>query len=400
MSSAQPLPSPETRKIQPVETEVLFPRPELDRPVGHTALEGFTILDTIKNDHSPLRAALSQRIIGQPDAIDAIVDALDRKIVRAKDDHRPVTTLAFLGPTGVGKTETAKTVGEINGSDTDKLLTIDCSNFSHGHEIASLIGSPVGYVGHGEKPFFTKEKVEKPGIVVLFDEIEKGSDELYNLMLQIMDEGRLVLNNGTTVSFRNAMIILTSNLGAKQMAAQLSKTPLGFGGNGAPRDTSKSTLEKVALREVKKFFNPEFINRIHRMVVFQPLDQISLEKILTIKMNAANENYREEHGAEISLSAATTRHLIEIAQREPELGARPLVRAMEDSIETILGRHIKNGNIPDGSQIRVFHSTELPREASTGEQALVFAVRPDESLRRPKQVLAITQGESEAKNDD
>lgn len=364
---------------------VYIPGQRATHEVGHTALEGFTIMEAVTSPWHDLRTQLESRVVNQPAAIDAIVDALEGSNVRMPNDKRPIANLAFLGPTGVGKSETAKSLAEFLGKDK-KLIKIDCSDFSHGHEVSSLTGSPAGYIGYGQPPIFNKEAVEGHGTVVLFDEIEKASEPLYNLMLQIMEDGELRLKNGQVTSFRDTLIILTSNLGAKEMATQLSSTPIGFGGQHKPVEIDR--LDEVAKKSFKEHFRPEFVNRLSKMVVFHPLDRDGLSKVLDTKLAQNNAKYEKQLGIHISLSDATRQYLVDIAAKQQHMGARPLIRAMDEHISAVLGRYQGAGAIGEGTHIKVFHSSEIGDNTAYIESPLIFASKRDASLRKPVGVLA------------
>lgn len=359
---------------------------------GNAGLAGFTLMEAAESEYRDVRQFMEARISDQAAAIDAIIDALDGSDVRLLDDFRPRANLAFLGPTGVGKSETAKTLAEALGNGDPHLLEIDCSDFSHGHEIARLVGSPVGYIGHDLPPMLNKELIEADGSVVLFDEIEKGSQQLFNLMLQIMDNGRLRLNNGEVVSFRNSIVILTSNLGAKEMANHLNPNKLGF--RSRNQSTDPGTLTKAATHGFDESFSPEFVNRIDRKVVFHPLSEEGLTRVLDAKIGIINEQYEKIHGARLTLSEGTKVHLVQAALAEPHNGARPLIRAFEREVQTIFGRYMSAGKITEGTHVQVFHASEFNHDKQIAEP-LVFASAYDENLRKApdpvtKEIVAVS----------
>lgn len=381
-----------------VETDARRDSPAYGTAVGKhvLAFDGFVMLDAVDSPFKEVRQGLEAKIIDQQPAVDAILDSIDRIQVRPPDDHRPVATLAFLGPTGVGKSETAKTLPKLLNTNSEKganLIKIDCSSYSHGHEVTSLVGSPPSYIGREQVPTLAKDKVEVPGTVILFDEIEKGSTALYNLMLQIMGDGQLQLNTGETVNFRNTVIVLTSNLGAKEMSAQLSDTPLGFAAK--ERSTDKAALEKVALKSFTDFFAPEFVNRLTKMIVFHPLTEEGLSRVLDVKLAEANEHYEKEFGVRMTLSDETRAQLVSIAAREPHLGARPLIRALEDNVESVFGRYNKSGLLPEGTHVRVMHRNEVPQHitASADTSPFLFTAKPDASIRKYVPPLALPAAE-------
>jgi len=348
-------------------------------------MDGFMPLPTAESMYATEREYLRSQIIEQDDAIDAIIEALDRSSVRSDTSNRPIASFAFLGPTGVGKTQTAKALTELLSSDPTRLLKIDCSNYASGHEVARLTGSPVGYVGHGQEPYLSKKQVERPGTVILFDEVEKGSSQLFNLLLQILDEGELPLHNGTVTSFKDAIIIMTSNLGARQMGKMAAGTTSGFGDQAPVVD--KTALSTVAQREFETFFSPEFRNRLDKVVVFHPLTEEGLGKVLDVKLESRNEEYESKFGVRLSLTPAVRHRLVQQGLKERHLGARPLVRAFESDVLTAFGRYIGGDEIEEGTQVRVFHRDEVFTSHTATSQELVFAIKPDPSIHRaPKEV--------------
>lgn len=349
-------------------------------------LNGFMPIEGMKSAYDDLRNKLFERIIGQPEAINQIIDALDRSSIRHPDDNKPIATFAFLGPTGVGKSETAKALAQFQGEYEDDqytLVKVDCSNFSSGHEVATLLGSPPGYIGASQDAKLSKDAIEHPGTVVLFDEIEKGSKELYNLMLQIMDDGVLQLHNGDEVDFRDTIIIITSNLGAKEMSHELDGRQAGFGVQS--RITDKAGLEKISTKAFKDYFSPEFTNRIDKLVVFHPLSPEAMLDVLNVKMAKSNAYYEEDFGVRITLSDSTKHHLVEMARQEPNMGARPLMRALDSEINSILGKHVNTEAIQEGTHVHVFHRNELPTDYKIqGDADLIFTAKEDKSIKKKR----------------
>lgn len=361
---------------------------EVVKSIGVRAVhEGFMLMEESISPYEEMREVLQSKIIDQPAAIEAIIEALESSEARLPNDTRPIATLAFLGPTGVGKSETAKVLADLISSDEGNLIKIDCSDYSHGHEVAKLTGAPPGYVGRDQIPILSKWSVEREGTVILFDEIEKGCDELYNLMLQITGDGILNLNDGMTSKFKNTVIIITSNLGAKEMDRQLSESSLGF--NFGEKSINKANLEKTATSEFVKFFRPEFINRINKMAVFHSLSDEGLSKVLDTKLDTANESYNDNYGVHVTLSDDTKRHIVGIAAQDRHMGARPLIRAYEEHVQTVLGRYKGSGQFTEGTHVKVFHRDELPLTMSTGDTPLVFTSRYDHTLRKKSEPLAI-----------
>lgn len=344
--------------------------------------EGFELLGEVESPYMELRGELEARVVDQPAAIDAIISAMEQSHARLDGDNRPIASLAFLGPTGTGKTESARALADsLSAQGEVNLVKIDCSNYSHGHEVATLTGSPPGYVGNNIPPLFDAKRIEKPGTVVLFDEIEKGAPELRDLMLQILDDGKIRMSRGDETNFRDTVVIVTSNLGAAEMAREVSGKNIGFSFNNRQLDAAK--VDTVARSSFKKFFRPEFVNRLDDMVVFHPLSEAGLEKVLDVKLQAMSEAYEGEHMARLTLSEAARRHLVETAAREPEFGARPLVRALEKQVQATFGRYLEAGAIAAGTHVHVYHQEEINKQQTDQSEAgptLVFAARRDASL--------------------
>lgn len=366
----------------PLELQIPQHREYIARAMaGQAFLDGFCALEAPKSLFESMRKEMNDQIIEQPEAIDATISALDRWEVRADDDNQPAATLVFLGPTGVGKSQTAKVLADTVGGGKGNLIKINCTEYSSGHEVARLIGSPPGYVGGEIVAKFDKKRVEKAGTVVLFDELEKGATQLHNIMLQILDDGELQLSNGDIVSFRDAIIVVTSNLGAKELSKQMSSMSIGFG-NHEP-ETNKAVLSKTAIKAFTDFFKPEFVNRFDKLVVFHPLSPKAIEAILAVKLNAVNKHYERKYGMKISLTDATVEHLVGIAQKEPQYGARPMVRAFKSNIESTFGRYQASEEMGEGTHIRVFHRSEFPEDyAHLDDRELIFAAKPDETIKR------------------
>lgn len=343
------------------------------------------ILGGVESAVAEMVAELEAKIIDQPEAIQAIAEALDRAPIREVIgmDERPIATFAFLGPTGVGKSETAKALASLmNPYGPTNLIKIDCSSYSHGHEVATLTGSPPGYVGYNLKPLLSAKNVEQPGTVVLFDEIEKGSEPLFNLLLQIMGDGTLTLSRGGQVSFKETIIILTSNVGAGEMAGKLSNLPLGFNQGDQAKGVDRSQLEKVAREAFKAKFKPEFVNRLDEVVVFNPLGSESLGRVLGAKIEELDGLLQDYKGMSLRLSSGTMTHLVQLALREPDMGARPLMRAIDSQILSPLGRYIQSGSLSEGYEVHVSTQAEMRNAGHrvVSESPLLFARRENPEL--------------------
>lgn len=349
--------------------------------VAEHALNAYSLLPEIDTSHDTIRHYLEERVVGQGQAIEAIVNALDRTGMRSTHDNRPVATLAFLGPTGVGKTELAKALSEVWSEYGPNLITVNCAMYSNGHEVSTLTGAPPSYIGREQKPVFSADTVEADGTVILFDEIEKGAVQLHNLLLHVTDTGELTLNNGETVSFREAIIIMTSNLGSREMSREANSTRAGFGAAGE-ETASKQVIEAAAKKGFSDFFTPEFVGRTE-MVVFHPLNEAELHQVIDVKLGDLNREYIDGYGVAVKLSPATRAHLVKAALTEKVSGVRPLIKALDKHIATEFGRYIYSGRIPEGTEMYVYHRDELsPHAAPNHKKDFIFASRPDSSIRK------------------
>jgi ATP-dependent Clp protease ATP-binding subunit ClpC len=304
---------------------------------------------------------LHQRVIGQERAIVAVSDAIRRARAGLKDPTRPIGSFIFLGPTGVGKTELAKTLAEYLFDDEEAMIRLDMSEFQERHTVSRLIGSPPGYVGYDEGGGLTEAVRRRPYRLVLFDEIEKAHPDVFNTLLQILDDGRLTDGHGRTVDFRNTVIVMTSNLGT---GAQ-DRATVGF----TRRQESTTDYERLkehienALRE---HFRPEFLNRIDEIVVFEPLTRAELEKIVGLLTNEVRERLSDRN-VDFELTEAARNELVREGY-DPAYGARPLRRTVQRRIENELAKRILGGDVHDGQRVTVdfaggeYRFTALDRE--------------------------------------
>ena len=288
---------------------------------------------------------IHERIVAQEAAVGAIADAIRRNRAGLREASRPIGTFLFLGPTGVGKTELAKTLAEFLFDDETHIVRLDMSEYMERHEVAKLIGAPPGYVGYGEGGQLTERIRRVPYAVVLLDEVEKAHPDLFNMLLQVLDEGRLTDAQGHVVSFRNTIIIGTSNIGSEKLA---EKHEIGFkSGTGI---ISHDEAKDMILSEVKKYFKPEFLNRLDDMIVFHSLTKKHMSHILDILLNRLIKRLKEE---EISLEiGAEIKEKLVADGHEPKYGARPLKRAIEREIENKLSLCIVNRQFQSGDKIK------------------------------------------------
>ncbi len=289
-----------------------------------------------------LEQTLHQRVIGQNEAVDAVAKAIRRGRVGLKDPNRPIGSFLFLGPTGVGKTELSKALAESLFGNEDAMIRIDMSEYMEGHSVSKLIGSPPGYVGFDEGGQLTEKIRRKPYSVILFDEIEKAHPDVMNMLLQILDDGRLTDAQGRTVNFKNTVIIMTSNIGARLIT---DKTTLGFSAGDKKEESQKEyeTIKKDVMGELKKQFRPEFINRIDEIIVFHKLNDEDIKQIIDIMLNQVTKRMAEKsYKFEIDNSV---KELIAKKGVDTDYGARPLKRAIQNILEDKIAEEILDGNI-------------------------------------------------------
>jgi ATP-dependent Clp protease ATP-binding subunit ClpB len=286
-----------------------------------------------------LEDRLAQRVVGQDDVLRLLADAIRRSRSGLSDPNRPIGSFLFLGPTGVGKTETAKALAEFMFSDERAMVRIDMSEYGEKHSVARLIGAPPGYVGYEEGGQLTEAVRRRPYSVVLLDEVEKAHPEVFNVLLQLLDDGRLTDGQGRTVDFRNAVVILTSNLGSHYYA------------EGALSDEDFEQIRGKVLETVHQFFRPEFVNRLDDIVVFRSLSAIQIKQIVKIQVDKLMERLRDRR-IELSLTDAALTEIATIGF-DPVFGARPLKRAIQKELMNPLSKLILQGEVRDGQEIAV-----------------------------------------------
>lgn len=291
---------------------------------------------------------LHERVIGQSEAVTAIAKAIRRGRVGLKDPKRPVGSFIFLGPTGVGKTELCKALAEAMFGDENAMLRLDMSEYMEKHTVSKLIGSPPGYVGFEEGGQLTEKVRRKPYSVVLFDEIEKAHPDVFNMLLQILEDGRLTDSQGRTVDFKNTIIIMTSNVGARLITEKQSS--LGFNSeNENAEESEKKDIRELVTGELRKVFRPEFLNRVDDIIVFNKLNKDEIKQI-AVKMLKTLENRLDKMNIKISF---TDNAISEIADKgfDENYGARPLRRAIQNEIEDPLSEQMLEGKVKDGAVV-------------------------------------------------
>ena len=283
---------------------------------------------------------LHQRVVGQDEAVQAVADAVLRSRSGLKDPNRPVGSFIFLGPTGVGKTELAKALAESLFDDERAMIRMDMSEYMEKHSVARLIGSPPGYVGYDEGGQLTEAVRRRPYSVVLFDEIEKAHNDVFNILLQILDDGRLTDGQGRTVDFRNTIIIMTSNLGSQEI--------LQFQEQGGRYDLMKEAVISI----LKQYFRPEFLNRLDEIIVFQALSTEQIEKITDLLLQTLARRFEKNLGGQLQWDEKALQYLAEKGYH-PAYGARPLKRLIQQEVETLLSRKIISGEIKENSPVQL-----------------------------------------------
>ncbi|HEX2490154.1 MAG TPA: ATP-dependent chaperone ClpB [Blastocatellia bacterium] len=288
-----------------------------------------------------LEQELHRRVIGQDEAVTAVAEAIIRARSGLKDPNRPIGSFIFLGPTGVGKTELARALAEFLFDDERAMIRIDMSEYQERHTVARLIGAPPGYVGYEEGGQLTEAVRRRPYSVILFDEIDKAHHDVFNVMLQILDDGRLTDGQGRVVDFKNTILIMTSNIGSHRILEY----------RGAFEGEAYERMKGAVLEEMRHHFRPEFLNRVDEIIVFHALSEEHLKEIVEIQLGRLRQRLAERHiGLELTDAART--HLVRTGY-DPLYGARPLKRAIQREIETPLGRRILKAEIRDGQTVLV-----------------------------------------------
>ncbi|HTW63675.1 MAG TPA: ATP-dependent chaperone ClpB [Bryobacteraceae bacterium] len=288
-----------------------------------------------------LEDELHKRVIGQDEAVQAVSEAVMRARSGLKDPNRPIGSFIFLGPTGVGKTELARALAEFLFDDEKAMVRIDMSEYQEKHTVARLLGAPPGYVGYEEGGQLTESVRRRPYCVVLFDEIEKAHSDVFNVLLQILDDGRLTDGQGRTVDFKNTIVIMTSNIGSPRILEYRG----AFDGPGFER------MKDTVLEELRGHFRPEFLNRVDEIIVFHALNEEHLKKIVEIQLNGLRKRLAERN-IDLELTDRARGHLVRSGY-DPAYGARPLKRAIQREIETPVARRILGGEVRDGHRLVV-----------------------------------------------
>ncbi len=311
------------------------------------------LLESERQRLTQLEEHLARRVVGQREAMEAVSNAVRRSRAGLQDPNRPVGSFIFLGPTGVGKTETAKALAEFIFDDERALVRIDMSEYMEKHAVARLIGAPPGYVGYDEGGQLTEAVRRRPHAVVLFDEIEKAHPEVFHVLLQILDDGRLTDAQGRTVDFRNTIVLMTSNIGSEDILR-------------AGREGALQGLEEQVQAQLHQYFRPEFINRVDDIVVFRTLGQNEVSRIVDLQLTGV-ASLASEAGVELDVSG-TARKFLAVAGFDPVFGARPLRRSIQTFLQNPLAMLLLDSEVPEGSTVMVHHAP--------GADSLTFELVP------------------------
>jgi ATP-dependent Clp protease ATP-binding subunit ClpB len=293
-----------------------------------------------------LEGELHRRVIGQDEAVIAVAEAVVRARSGLKDPNRPIGSFIFLGPTGVGKTELARALAEFLFDDERAMIRIDMSEYQEKHTVARLLGAPPGYIGFEEGGQLTEAVRRRPYCVILFDEIEKAHPDVFNVLLQLLDDGRLTDGQGRTVDFKNTIVIMTSNIGSQRILQY----------KGSYVGEIYDRMKNAVLDELRKHFRPEFLNRVDEIIVFHALSTEHLKKIVDIQLARLRQRLEERH-IQLELTDRARDHLVEVGY-DPAYGARPLRRTLQKEVETALGRQLLQGTVRDGQTIRVDYNPD------------------------------------------
>jgi len=298
------------------------------------------LMETERDKLLKLDEVLHRRVVGQDEAVKLVADAVLRARSGIKDPRRPIGSFIFLGPTGVGKTELAKTLAEALFDTEENMIRIDMSEYMEKHTVSRLIGAPPGYVGYEEGGQLTEAVRRKPYSVILFDEIEKAHPDVFNLLLQILDDGRLTDGHGRTVDFKNTIIIMTSNIGSHYLTEGVTE-------NGEIPESTRNAV----MAELRRQFRPEFLNRVDDVILFKPLKLEEIKRIVDLMIEDVAKRLKDRH-IKLVLSEEA-REFIARSGYDPVYGARPLKRYIQRHLETMLARAIIAGDIKEGATVHV-----------------------------------------------
>ena len=313
-----------------------------------------------------LESILHERVVGQDEAVTAVANAIRRGRVGLKDPRRPIGSFLFLGPTGVGKTELCKALAEAMFGTESALIRVDMSEYMEKHSVSKMIGSPPGYVGYDEGGQLSEKVRRNPYSVILFDEIEKAHPDVFNILLQVLDDGHVTDAQGRKIDFKNTILIMTSNAGAENI---ISPKRLGFTSVDDEQENYRFMKDRV-MEEVKRIFKPEFINRIDEVMVFHPLNKENMKEIVSIMLKTINRRTKQQMGITLHVSEESREYLIDKGY-DAKYGARPLRRTIQSMVEDKLAEEILDGTVKEGDEV----------EVAKGEEGLLFASRQLQELQ-------------------
>ena len=331
----------------PIITEAVTPEDIAEVVAKWTGIPVRRMLESEKDKLLRMESELHRRVVGQDMAIQAVADAVRRSRAGLQNEKRPIGSFLFMGTTGVGKTELAKALAEFLFNDENMMTRIDMSEYQERHSVSRLVGAPPGYVGYDEGGQLTEAVRRKPYSVVLLDEIEKAHPDVFNILLQVLDDGRLTDNKGRTVDFKNTILIMTSNVGADIIQSYMERLPA----EGETRDTMLSDCRNEVLEVLKRTVRPEFLNRIDEVIMFEPLSQTDIREILRMQIRDLQEKL-SENGVTLEFTEGFEDYM-STKGYEPAYGARPIKRLMQKELVNLLAKSILDGHVRRDSTIRV-----------------------------------------------
>jgi ATP-dependent Clp protease ATP-binding subunit ClpB len=324
---------------------------------GWTGISVSRIVEEEAEKLSRMESELSNRVVGQREAIEAVSNAVRRSRAGISEEGRPIGSFMFLGPTGVGKTELAKALAEFLFNDEEAMIRLDMSEFMESHSVSKIIGSPPGYVGYEEGGQLTEKVRRRPYSVILFDEIEKAHPDIFNALLQVLDDGRLTDAKGRVVNFKNTVIILTSNIGSEiinEMQGARPNVPVGYGRVGfenneskkSKREVNEEEMERKVMQAIRAKFRPEFLNRLDDIIIFHPLKEAQIKEIIELQIEEVNSRLKDKN-IKLNLTERAKKFLMKEGF-DPVYGARPLKRVVQKKILDELALKIINNQIKEG----------------------------------------------------
>ena len=328
---------------------------------GWTGIPVSKLVESEREKLLRLPDILHKRVIGQEDGVQAVSEAILRARAGLKDENRPIGSFIFLGPTGVGKTELSKALADAMFGSEANLIRVDMTEYMEKHSVSKMIGSPPGYVGYEEGGQLSEKVRRNPYSVILFDEIEKAHPDVFNILLQVLDDGIITDSTGRKIDFKNTVIIMTSNAGAENIVAPKN---LGFNTSTDP-DRDYKTMKSKVMEEVKRLFKPEFLNRIDETIVFHMLTRSDIAQIVDIMVNSINKRIGEQMNLHIELDDSAKALIVDKGYDE-KYGARPLKRALQTLVEDELAEQILEGRIKNGDNVHITC-------ADDGDKKLIFS---------------------------